>query len=143
MKYLVIFVLAGLVLGVFMSFAPTRRVGQPRSGWPIPTARFPWGYKAIWEKGLRWEFDDEGFLTARDRQLGLVAVIDVNWVVANCAVWTGGGLLGYGVHQLWGAVRRRSPRYKPGRCRSCGYDLTGNVSGVCPECGGAVVPTGR
>lgn len=22
-----------------------------------------------------------------------------------------------------------------GRCRSCGYDLTGNVSGRCPECG--------
>jgi hypothetical protein len=21
------------------------------------------------------------------------------------------------------------------RCQSCGYDLTGNVSGVCPECG--------
>ncbi len=23
---------------------------------------------------------------------------------------------------------------KPGHCR-CGYDLTGNTSGVCPECG--------
>ena len=23
----------------------------------------------------------------------------------------------------------------PGCCRSCGYDLTGNTSGVCPECG--------
>jgi hypothetical protein len=23
-------------------------------------------------------------------------------------------------------------------CRKCGYDLTGNVSGVCPECGRAV-----
>jgi len=22
-----------------------------------------------------------------------------------------------------------------GRCLKCGYDLTGNVSGVCPECG--------
>ena len=22
-----------------------------------------------------------------------------------------------------------------GKCRSCGYNLTGNVSGVCPECG--------
>jgi hypothetical protein len=28
--------------------------------------------------------------------------------------------------------RRRIP---PGRCRKCGYNLTGNVSGVCPECG--------
>lgn len=24
------------------------------------------------------------------------------------------------------------------RCRACGYDLTGNTSGVCPECGAAV-----
>ena len=29
-------------------------------------------------------------------------------------------------------------RYPPGRCQSCGYDLTGNVSGTCPECGTAV-----
>lgn len=26
----------------------------------------------------------------------------------------------------------------PGRCSRCGYDLTGNVSGVCPECGARV-----
>ena len=24
------------------------------------------------------------------------------------------------------------------RCRECGYDLTGNVSGICPECGAQV-----
>jgi len=23
----------------------------------------------------------------------------------------------------------------PSHCRECGYDLTGNLSGVCPECG--------
>ena len=27
-----------------------------------------------------------------------------------------------------------------GRCDDCGYDLTGNVSGACPECGEAVGP---
>ncbi len=26
-------------------------------------------------------------------------------------------------------------RILPGHCQSCGYNLTGNVSGVCPECG--------
>jgi hypothetical protein len=26
-------------------------------------------------------------------------------------------------------------RQRPGFCRECGYDLTGNVSGRCPECG--------
>ena len=24
---------------------------------------------------------------------------------------------------------------REGRCAACGYDLTGNTSGVCPECG--------
>ena len=26
-------------------------------------------------------------------------------------------------------------RVQPGFCKSCGYNLTGNISGVCPECG--------
>jgi hypothetical protein len=30
---------------------------------------------------------------------------------------------------------RRSYRIARGRCAQCGYDLTGNISGVCPECG--------
>ncbi len=30
---------------------------------------------------------------------------------------------------------------KPGHCR-CGYDLTGNTSGVCPECGEPMVRKG-
>jgi len=33
---------------------------------------------------------------------------------------------------LWRLDRRRTP---PGHCQKCGYNLTGNVSGVCPECG--------
>jgi predicted RNA-binding Zn-ribbon protein involved in translation (DUF1610 family) len=34
---------------------------------------------------------------------------------------------------IWLRWRRSQPR--PGTCTACGYDLTGNVSGVCPECG--------
>ena len=30
-------------------------------------------------------------------------------------------------------------RVPPGHCACCGYNLTGNMSGVCPECGAAVV----
>lgn len=32
---------------------------------------------------------------------------------------------------------RRPPR-PPGFCRQCGYNLTGNVSGICPECGSRI-----
>ncbi len=35
----------------------------------------------------------------------------------------------------------REGKPRQGHCRRCGYDLTGNVSGRCPECG-AVVPAG-
>ena len=31
--------------------------------------------------------------------------------------------------------RRRFRRLVPAHCGVCGYDLTGNVSGMCPECG--------
>jgi hypothetical protein len=31
--------------------------------------------------------------------------------------------------------RRRQPQFPGGCCRACGYDLTGNTSGRCPECG--------
>jgi hypothetical protein len=34
-----------------------------------------------------------------------------------------------------GVARFRGP--KPGCCRTCSYDLTGNTSGICPECGAA------
>ena len=38
-----------------------------------------------------------------------------------------------GAYSSW---RRRRPR--TGHCVTCGYNLKGNVSGVCPECGTAV-----
>lgn len=31
---------------------------------------------------------------------------------------------------------REEKRRSAGQCGRCGYNLTGNVSGVCPECGG-------
>ena len=43
---------------------------------------------------------------------------------------------------LWITTRgplRRFRRRKRNRCLKCGYDLTGNASGICPECGTAIV----
>ncbi len=37
-------------------------------------------------------------------------------------------------------LRRRPPR---GFCGQCSYNLTGNVSGVCPECGTTILPEWR
>jgi DNA-directed RNA polymerase subunit RPC12/RpoP len=44
--------------------------------------------------------------------------------------------IGCGAGFYW--CRTRSPvrrPFPPGHCRKCGYNLTGNVSGRCPECG--------
>ena len=41
---------------------------------------------------------------------------------------------------IWGPWRRHRHRRK-GLCLKCGYDLTGNVSGRCPECGEATSGT--
>jgi hypothetical protein len=36
-------------------------------------------------------------------------------------------------------ARRLKKGPLPGTCRYCSYNLTGNVSGICPECGNPVV----
>ena len=41
---------------------------------------------------------------------------------------------------LWWRDRRR---VSPDHCQKCGYDLTGNVSGVCPECGSTIKREGQ
>jgi hypothetical protein len=43
-------------------------------------------------------------------------------------------LIAAGCLSVW-LLRRRPPR--PGKCTRCGYDLAGNTTGVCPECGTA------
>jgi hypothetical protein len=49
--------------------------------------------------------------------------------------WLPAAIIGLATAFLLYRDRRR---IRPGCCRSCGYDLTGNVSGICPECGTAV-----
>jgi hypothetical protein len=44
---------------------------------------------------------------------------------------------------LWYRSWRDRHRIPVGHCRNCGYDLTGNVSGVCPECGTPVKGEGK
>ena len=46
-------------------------------------------------------------------------------------LWPGVLALGPLATLLWHLDRRRPP----GACEKCGYDLSGNTTGVCPECG--------
>ena len=50
-------------------------------------------------------------------------------------------LYGMGLAATWLMMFRRerlAERRRRGLCTACGYSLTGNTSGVCPECGTAV-----
>ena len=49
-------------------------------------------------------------------------------------------LIGY-IALSWAYPRHQ--RLGPGHCTKCGYNLTGNVSGRCPECGAAIEPESR
>jgi hypothetical protein len=42
------------------------------------------------------------------------------------------------VPAVWLVARKR--RQIAGHCVKCGYNLTGNISGVCPECGKPITP---
>ncbi|UCG15480.1 MAG: hypothetical protein JSV19_09300 [Phycisphaerales bacterium] len=59
--------------------------------------------------------------------------------IAHVPLLTAAVLLGLLTAMLW----HRDRRPPMGHCQNCAYDLTGNVSGVCPECGNAIRGDGR
>jgi hypothetical protein len=54
-----------------------------------------------------------------------------NYLAIDIPLWVFMALLGTPTACLWRLDRRRPPEV----CAKCGYDLTGNTIGVCPECG--------
>lgn len=72
---------------------------------------------------LQGTYNQQGYLWLQ------VSISLVSWLLlASVYPW---------VTLIRGPVRRRWRR-RHGRCEECGYDLTGNVSGACSECGRAI-----
>ena len=65
---------------------------------------------------------------------GLIRVVVPFWMLAGALVIPPG----YLVCSRMRRSRRLRFRIEHGLCLRCDYDLTGNVSGVCPECGAEV-----
>lgn len=103
-----------------------RRVGIPRRLGNFAAAgsflfAFLWLGKAFLGMHLRY---DPLFGTSFDEMAGLIPIIEA---FAACVV------IGIGLLIL--LFRKRVPRAAFPECRQCGYNLTGNASGICPECG--------
>jgi hypothetical protein len=56
-------------------------------------------------------------------EVGIVFVSAMTVIPAAVLIWIGA------------ILSRQEMRGTPGYCSKCGYCLTGNTSGVCPECG--------
>ncbi|MBU0717644.1 MAG: hypothetical protein KJ749_05290 [Planctomycetes bacterium] len=102
----------------------TPRSGDPKVGMKYlghPSCVYFW-HADNHELSVAGVDDDEHSVPVRIASLGARV-----WVVAF--------LLGIypAVSFIRGPLRRRRRR-KRGLCIKCGYNLTGNVSGVCPEC---------
>ena len=63
----------------------------------------------------------------------MLGAVLLSWPTPFAARLVFGFVLGVPTLLMWWLDRHR--RQLPGHCRRCGYDLTSNESGVCPECG--------
>jgi hypothetical protein len=95
---------------------------RPRHARLLTSKPFVFMLCLAWVAVLR--FDD----VRKVSSLYFTIVSIVGW---TCMVLTG-GFLGFG---FWYGF---TPQHRAGICSGCGYSLTGNTSGVCPECGTSV-----
>jgi hypothetical protein len=95
---------------------------DPPYGWNVE--RWPW--PDVWVARWWWPPVSLDSWGAFGSPASLVGIHVRVWLLLACAA----ALTGL----LWWLDRHRSP----GHCQACGYDLTGNVSGRCPECGALI-----
>jgi hypothetical protein len=95
---------------------PVFPVKAVHPGYPVayPIARTILGFNLWREKAVGWSFREWDFPL---------------WPIAVATA----------ILPLRSYARRRRA-LRAGLCATCNYNLTGNVSGVCPECGTIVVP---
>jgi hypothetical protein len=101
---------------------PAKRYG---SGWGPPVRWQGWVFMAIW-------FASFG--------IGMIYIIPMEseyWAIALVAFLAGMSTIPTAVCYWKGEPlrRRRSEEDDRDACLNCGYNLTGNISGMCPECG--------
>jgi hypothetical protein len=109
-------------------------------GWPLPALycvrRMPTGEARILHGGIvvssRVISDGHSFIIRQAHPVTLPVLPIWRNVLADAGSFAG---LLYVVLFAPGHVRRLWRR-RSGVCGGCGYDLRGNIGGICPECGG-------
>jgi hypothetical protein len=135
MLAVLIAVVWGLSLVYMLEWAPRN---PDRSGW----------YLAVWNNQVGWEriHPEVAYPYPSGWRVGRARYGDP-WMFQPYfglpTVWRSGGRMPLCIPFLLVAIPTAflfwldRPRIPPGHCRNCGYNLTGNVSGRCPECGQA------
>ncbi len=91
--------------------------------WPSQLHHWDGGIAGPWHPppGWVWSFDYHVIAGYTAFQFGIPLWVPF-LILAVPSAWL-----------FWSDHRRRK---RAGHCEKCGYDLTGNTSGKCPECGG-------
>lgn len=130
-------IILGLLTGLFSLVCLRGRIGTWRAALLIPI----WLLAAdsgLWI--LRWkvfELIHGEFVPPAMRSTIHYSDIEVAWLFRSKVIPVVVVTLAH-IILLVGFIIDEKMKLGPGRCRKCGYDLTGNLSGTCPECGGTV-----
>jgi len=85
------------------------------------------------------DIDVTGLLLGLPLYFFLYVLLTAFWP-RKCLVCQGKGWISTSMRATPFICREDKARLQAnGNCRHCGYDLTGNISGICPECGTTVL----
>jgi hypothetical protein len=155
-RKVMVIIMAALAAGAMASYAAHRVGGcwggiETRELWKWHPDRTSLGgslcgrYLTIWyndphpRPGSTW-----GLYSGQWSFAGVKYVVHANWwgyrmIHVRISLWVPAMLLGaYPASILIGGPYRRWRRRRQGVCLNCAYNLTGNISGICPECGTAI-----
>ena len=102
---------------MFVAIAPNGSGGVPKTGYQDeePTVSILWNDQPWW---------------IADLEIGNWRMLPIPYWLANLVLWS--------LFLVPIIPFRKLRRIPAGHCQSCGYNLTGNQSGKCPECNAEV-----